>query len=233
MQPKQDSNSYCKIAIDGYSSCGKSTLARALAEQLGILYIDSGAMYRAVSFYLLQGNISVDNHEMVVDKLPFSELFFDNKDKKLAIQYEGRYLDAELRSKAVNDIVSEVSTIPQVRNHLVNIQRILSDQHHVVMDGRDISSVVFPNAQIKVFVTAELGVRAQRRYDEQMEKGRPSTMKEIRQNLEKRDFIDSNRQCAPLVQTEDALVLDNSYLDKTQQLEWMMNVINSSSCTFL
>lgn len=210
------------IAIDGYSSTGKSTLAKDLAVALGLNYIDSGAMYRAVALYALENNL-VHNHEIspeLVNKLSEIKIsfYFNPEEKKSDTLLNGVNVEDKIRSAAVSDIVSEVAAIPEVRRHLVHLQQKMGKSGGVVMDGRDIGSVVFPNAELKIFMTADEAVRIKRRWKEMKDKGMNVSEEEVRQNLLHRDHLDTTRADSPLVKTSDAIVLDNSTLTRTEQL---------------
>ena len=214
------------IAIDGYSSTGKSTLAKALASVLGYTYIDSGAMYRAVTLYALRFgyvNDSVVKVNQLVTKLPEINISFVlTDDSNSEICLNGEKVETEIRGMQVSNCVSQVSAIPQVREMLVAQQQLMGKKKAVVMDGRDIGSVVFPNAELKLFMTASEDIRAQRRYHELIAKGSEVSIEEVKVNLSKRDYIDSHRDTAPLIQTNDAIVLDNSRLSQKEQLDWVV-----------
>lgn len=214
------------IAIDGYSSTGKSTLAKALASVLGYTYIDSGAMYRAVTLYALRFgyvNDSVVKVNQLVTKLPEINISFVlNDDSNSEICLNGEKVETEIRGMQVSKCVSQVSAIPQVREMLVAQQQLMGKNKAVVMDGRDIGSVVFPNAELKLFMTASEDIRAQRRYHELIAKGSEVSIEEVKVNLSKRDYIDSHRDTAPLIQTNDSIVLDNSNLSQKEQLDWVL-----------
>ena len=214
------------IAIDGYSSTGKSTLAKALASVLGYTYIDSGAMYRAVTLYALRCgyvNDSVVKVDQLLTKLPEINISFNlAEDSNSEICLNGEKVESEIRGMEVSNCVSQVSAIPQVREMLVAQQQLMGKKKAVVMDGRDIGSVVFPNAELKLFMTASEDIRALRRYNELIAKGSEVSIEEVKANLSKRDFIDSHRDTAPLIQTNDAIVLDNSHLSQKEQLDWVL-----------
>ena len=214
------------IAIDGYSSTGKSTLAKALASVLGYTYIDSGAMYRAVTLYALRFgyvNDSVVKVNQLVSKLPEINISFVlTDDSNSEICLNGEKVETEIRGMQVSNCVSQVSAIPQVREMLVAQQQLMGKNKAVVMDGRDIGSVVFPNAELKLFMTASEDIRAQRRYHELIAKGSEVSIEEVKVNLSKRDYIDSHRDTAPLIQTNDSIVLDNSNLSQKEQLDWVL-----------
>ena len=214
------------IAIDGYSSTGKSTLAKALASLLGYTYIDSGAMYRAVTLYALRFgyiNDTVIKVNQLVTKLPEINISFVlDDDLNSEICLNGEKVESEIRGMEVSNCVSQVSAIPQVREMLVAQQQLMGKKKAVVMDGRDIGSVVFPNAELKLFMTASEDIRAQRRHNELIAKGSEVSIEEVKANLSKRDYLDSHRDTAPLIQTNDAIVLDNSHLSHKEQLDWVL-----------
>lgn len=215
------------IAIDGYSSCGKSTVAKEVARELGYLYIDSGAMYRAVTLYCLRNNLirneSVDVRglEGHIDKIQIR--FRPNPlTGKNDTWLNGENVEDEIRTPAVADMVSPVAVIGFVREAMVRLQREMGKEKGIVMDGRDIGTVVFPEAELKIFMTASPEIRAQRRYDELKAKGLDVSMEDIMKNIADRDRIDSTREISPLRQAEDALVLDNSHLTREEQLAWVL-----------
>ena len=213
------------IAIDGYSACGKSTLAKALAKALDYSFIDSGAMYRgAALFFYRQGHVSEEimDIEAIERAIPNLDLSFKIQNTKNCLYLNNENIENEIRQVYVVNIVSKVATIKKVRTALVKQQQRMGENGGIVMDGRDIGSVVFPNAQLKIFVTASPEIRAQRRYTELRQKGIPQSLEEVQLNLTKRDHIDSTREESPLVQVQDAIVLDNSKLTKEEQLEWAL-----------
>tara|TARA_Y100000385_G_scaffold291697_1_gene371461 strand:- start:1977 stop:2663 length:687 start_codon:yes stop_codon:yes gene_type:complete len=217
------------IAIDGHSSTGKSTLAKALSKSLGYTYIDSGAMYRAVSLYALNHNF-IENDRLRLDSLisdleniQLSFTKVSNLDSEICLN--GKNVESEIRGMEVSNCVSLISAIPEVRALLVDQQRIMGHNKSLVMDGRDIGSVVFPDAELKLFVTASEQVRAQRRYNELKEKSSVS-LEEIKANLKDRDFRDMNRETAPLIQVSDAILIDNTNLNQAQQLDMVLNMVD-------
>ena len=221
------------IAIDGYSSTGKSTLAKALASVLGYTYIDSGAMYRAVTLYALRSgyiNDSVIKVDHLVAKFPEINISFVlGEDSNSEICLNGENVESEIRGMEVSNCVSQVSAISQVRELLVAQQQLMGKKKAVVMDGRDIGSVVFPNSELKLFMTASEDIRVQRRYNELIDKGSEVSIEEVKANLSKRDYIDSHRDTAPLIQTNDAIVLDNSHLSQKEQLDWVLEKVKQIS----
>jgi CMP/dCMP kinase len=219
------------IAIDGHSSCGKSTLAKSLARELGYVYIDSGAMYRAVTLYALRKGWLTNgqpSREKLISGLPDIEITFqwDEKTEKNTTFLNGENIEDEIRQLVVSQNVSPVSTIAEVRREMVKQQRENGKNKGIVMDGRDIGTVVFPDAELKIFMTASPEIRAQRRYLELKEKGGEVDFNSILQNVEERDTIDSGREVSPLKKAEDALVLDNSNLTREEQLQWSLNRAN-------
>ncbi|MBS1584052.1 MAG: (d)CMP kinase [Bacteroidetes bacterium] len=209
------------IAIDGFSSCGKSTLAKQLAAKLGYNYIDSGAMYRAITLYFLRNGIHVNDHEQILDALSNIHLSFVFNEQR---QQSDIYLNEEdvepyIRDLIVAEKVSEVAAIKEVRSFAVAQQKKMGKKKGIVMDGRDIGTVVFPEAELKVFMTADPDIRVLRRYDELVANNPNITIEEVRHNLELRDYIDSNREESPLRKADDAITLDNSNLTREEQLE--------------
>lgn len=218
------------IAIDGHSSCGKSTLAKSLARELGYIYIDSGAMYRAVTLFALRKgwliNGKPDEREIIknLDKVKI-DFKWDKTTERNTTFLNGEDIEEEIRQMAVSQYVSAVSTIPAVRQEMVKQQRENGKTKGVVMDGRDIGTVVFPDAGLKIFLTALPGIRARRRYLELVEKGIKVDYEEILENVKERDKIDSQRKVSPLKKAEDAFVLDNSYLNREEQLQWALDKV--------
>lgn len=211
------------IAIDGWSSCGKSTLAKALAKKMDYIYVDSGAMYRGVTLHALNnGWVSDQSIEItkIIQSLPSLNIRFEQKaGSNPVLLLNGENVEDEIRSMRVSSHVSKVAAIKEVRAFLVDQQRSMGEEGGVVMDGRDIGSVVFPNAELKIFVTADPEIRAIRRYKELEGSGSSVTLEEVRKNLEERDHLDTTREESPLIQTKDAVVLDNSNLTPSEQLE--------------
>jgi cytidylate kinase len=213
------------ITVDGYSSCGKSTFAKAIAADLGYLYIDSGAMYRAVTLFCLRkGYVSggVADNDKIIRALPEIKITFRiNRDTGFnETLLNGEKVERELRDRAVSDNVSAVSTIAEVRAKLVELQRAIGARGGIVMDGRDIGTVVFPQAELKIFMTASPAVRAKRRYMELVEKGLQADIAAVEKNINERDRIDSSREISPLRQADDAVVLDNSEMTVGEQMVW-------------
>lgn len=215
------------VAVDGHSSCGKSTLSKQLAKHFKYNYIDTGAMYRAVTLFALQNNLienKVVNKELLVsqlDKIKISFCYNENEEKSDTL-LNGVNIEQEIRELTVSNNVSPIATIKEVREAMVKQQQALGIQKGIVMDGRDIGTVVFPNAELKLFMTASSKVRAQRRYDELKAKGSDVSFEEILKNVEERDYIDSNRKESPLMQAANSIVLDNSNLSREEQLKWVI-----------
>ncbi|SFE39185.1 (d)CMP kinase [Thermoflexibacter ruber] len=209
------------IAIDGYSACGKSSTAKAVASILGYSYIDTGAMYRAVTLYFLQNFVSLTNPNEIENALKEIEIEFRHnpKTQKSDTYLNGINVEQEIRQMTVSDKVSEVSAISQVRRFLVAQQQKMGKKKGIVMDGRDIGTVVFPEAELKIFMTAEMTVRAKRRQDELLEKGELVDLEEIIENLKKRDLIDTSRQDSPLRQAEDAQLIDTTAITFEEQVK--------------
>lgn len=219
------------IAIDGYSSTGKSTLAKALAKELAYAYIDTGAMYRAVSLYALRKGYIQDeilNSEALIGDLNKLEITFVlDEQAKSVVCLNGEHVESEIRGMEVSSCVSKVSAIPEVRDLLVAQQQLMGQNGAVVMDGRDIGTVVFPKAELKLFMTASESIRAERRYNELIAKGDTVSLEQVRNNIADRDYADTHRAVAPLVQAKDALVLDNSNLTPEEQLDWVLEKVEA------
>lgn len=215
------------IAIDGYSSCGKSTLARAVACELGYTYIDSGAMYRAVAFYFLQKNIDLEDSKAISRALDEIKIDLKTGREDVRVFLNGQDISEAIRQMPVSNLVSRVSALPEVRHKMVNLQREMGRTGNIVMDGRDIGTVVFPHASLKVFMTADPRIRARRRYDELQARGLRVSIEEVYRNLLHRDREDTTRIESPLVKAADALVLDNSHMTRREQLDWIMEKVKA------
>lgn len=221
------------IAIDGYSSCGKSTLAKALAEELDYIFIDTGAMYRGVTLYALKNGF-IDEEGIAVDGLIDElsnihlEFHLDTETKKPHLYLNHKNVEAEIRAHKISTHVSKIATIKQVREKLVSQQRLMGKQGGVVMDGRDVGSIIFPNAELKLFLTASIEIRTQRRFDELKSKGTEISFEEVQKNLTERDRIDSTRAEGPLIQTDDAIVIDNSNMTPEEQLAYVLKLVKKS-----
>ena len=214
------------IAIDGYSSCGKSTMAKDLAREIGYIYIDSGAMYRTVTLYCLDNGLFTDNgirEEVLRNRLPDIKISFrlNPKTQRPVTLLNGEEVEERIRTMEVSSHVSPVAALGFVREALVKQQKEMGREKGIVMDGRDIGTVVFPDAELKIFVTASAAIRAQRRYDELKAKGQSASYDEILKNVEERDYIDQNREVGPLRKTEDAILLDNSHMTIAEQKQWL------------
>ncbi|MBN2524030.1 MAG: (d)CMP kinase [Bacteroidales bacterium] len=211
------------IAIDGYSSCGKSSYAKLIANELGYLYIDSGAMYRAVSLFALQNKMienGVIDEISLIRNLPKIEISFQTDGNGTYTLLNDENVEKKIRNLDVSSVVSEISKIYEVRERLVQMQRTMGKNKGIVMDGRDIGTIVFPEAEMKIFMTADPKIRAKRRFDELRSKGIPASLLEIESNIEHRDNKDTNREISPLRKAEDALVLDNSRMTFDDQMLW-------------
>lgn len=215
------------IAIDGFSSCGKSTLAKALAKKLNYVFVDSGAMYRAVTLYFLKNKIDLKDKKAILEALQNIKIDLIPLSQGVQIMLNAEDVSAEIRKMEVSAMVSEVSTIKEVRVAMVAQQQELGARRDIIMDGRDIGTTVFPDADLKIFMTASEDVRAQRRLEELQAKGEHVTLEEVKANLAHRDHIDSTREESPLRQANDALVLDNSNLTEEEQLEFVLNHVRS------
>lgn len=221
------------IAIDGFSSCGKSTMAKSLAKEVTYIYIDSGAMYRAVTLYCIQNNLFEGdklNENKLREKIKDIKIEFKlNEKTHLPETYlNGKNVEVEIRTMSVSSKVSIVSALPFVRHAMVALQQEMGRTKGIIMDGRDIGTVVFPDAELKIFVTAAPEIRAQRRLDELRCKGDNITsFDEVLENLKERDYLDQTRTEGPLKQAEDAIVLDNSYMTITEQMQWLLNRFNN------
>lgn len=215
------------IAIDGFSSCGKSTMAKDLAKEIGYIYIDSGAMYRAVTLYSIrngifdaQGNINTDKLKDEMGNIHIS-FKFNPETGRPDTYLNGEKVEDEIRKMEVSSKVSPISAIPFVREALVRQQQDMGKEKGIVMDGRDIGTTVFPDAELKIFVTASAEIRAQRRFDELKAKGENPNYDDILENVKQRDYIDQNREVSPLRKADDAITLDNSHMTISEQKEWL------------
>lgn len=216
------------IAIDGFSSCGKSTMAKDLAREIGYIYVDTGAMYRAVTLFAMRNALFEPDGKVKEEELKrllpnVSIAFKKNTDTGLPETcLNGESVEREIRSLEVSQHVSPVAALPFVREKLVEQQQAMGNEKGIVMDGRDIGTVVFPDAELKIFVTASAEIRAERRFKELQAKGMDANFNDILKNVEQRDYIDTHRETSPLKQADDALVLDNSHLTIAEQKEWLM-----------
>lgn len=218
------------ITLDGYSSCGKSTLARALAQELNYVFIDSGAMYRAITLYFLRNHIDWTNQQAVVDALQEINLQFHyNPNTGSSDMYlNDENVEALIRDMLVSERVSDIAAIKEVREFAVAQQQAMGTKKGIVMDGRDIGTTVFPNAELKLFITADSVVRVERRFKEMLAKNPNITIEEVKDNLEMRDYIDSHREVSPLRKADDAIILDNSNLTREEQLAEALKLAKSA-----
>lgn len=221
------------IAIDGHSSCGKSTMAKDLARELGYTYIDTGAMYRAVTLFAMRkglfaedGTIDTETLQGLMGEVNIAQ---KNIEGKTITFLNGEDVEKEIRSMEVSSHVSPIAAIPFVREKMVEQQRQMGREGGIVMDGRDIGTVVFPNAELKVFVTASAEVRAQRRYLELQQKGMPADYEDILKNVTERDYIDSHRAVSPLRPAEDSVILDNSNITIAEQKQWLLDLVEKNT----
>jgi len=221
------------IAIDGFSACGKSTMAKSLAKEIGYIYIDSGAMYRAVTLYCLKNKLFNDRNEPDIEKLQAEienikiDFKLDNNTRLPITYLNGQNVESEIRTMEVSSKVSQVSAIGFVRHAMVALQQEMGRAKGIIMDGRDIGTVVFPDAELKIFVTASPEIRTQRRLDELRCKGdNETTFEQVFENLKERDYMDQHRADGPLKKANDATELDNSYLSREQQMQWLLNEYN-------
>ena len=219
------------ITIDGWSSCGKSTLAKQLAKKLGYVYIDSGAMYRAITLYFLRNHIDWTDHKQVAEALQniSIEFEFNPKSDQSEILLNDENVEYVIRDLVIAEKVSEVAAIKEVRDFAVAQQQKMGEKKGIVMDGRDIGTVVFPNAELKIFMTADNAVRVERRFKELYEKNPNITIEEVKNNLEMRDYIDSHREVSPLKKADNAIVLDNTSITESEQLSLALKWINEKT----
>ena len=224
------------IAIDGFSSTGKSTLAKQIAAELGYVYVDTGAMYRAVTFFAMQNgyiNVQSFDKQSLINSLPFIKLHFEFN---AALGFGEMFLndvnvESEIRTIEVSGFVSKIAEVSEVRAKLVEQQQQMGKDKGIVMDGRDIGTVVFPNAELKIFMTASPHTRAQRRFEELQQKGQDVSYEAVLQNVEERDHIDTHRDDSPLRKAENAIEIDNSYLTRDQQFEQVLALVNNIAKT--
>lgn len=216
------------ITVDGLSSCGKSTLARQLAKDMGYLYIDSGAMYRAITLYFLRNDIKFSNPAEVKEALENIELAFEYNEQtqRSEMHVNGENVEYIIRDMVVAEKVSEVAAIKEVRTFAVAEQQKMGEQKNIIMDGRDIGTTVFPHAEVKIFMTANESVRVERRFTEMYRKNPNITLEEVKSNIQMRDYIDSNREVSPLRKADDAVVLDNSDLSEEEQLAFAKKLVS-------
>ena len=218
------------IAIDGFSSTGKSTVAKQLAKELGYVYVDTGAMYRAVTLYAMNNSMITENSfdkEALIEKLPSVDLkfIFDENLGFAAIYLNGENVEEEIRKMDVSNNVSKVASVSEVRQKLVSLQKVMGEEKGIVMDGRDIGTVVFPNAELKIFMTASPEERAGRRFKELEEKGDKVSYEEVLKNVVDRDHMDTTREDSPLVMADDAIEIDNSFITKEEQFDIILALV--------
>lgn len=220
------------IAIDGYSSCGKSTMAKNLAKEIGYIYVDTGAMYRSVTLYALRHHLFLEDGTVNVEELrkemPNIHISFkvNAKTGRPDCYLNDELVEKEIRTLEISNHVSPIAAIAFVRKALVEQQQKMGEDKGIVMDGRDIGTTVFPNAELKIFVTADARVRAQRRYEELKEKEMPANFDDILKNVEERDYLDTHREVSPLKKADDAIILDNSNMTIQEQQEWLIGLYN-------
>lgn len=218
------------ITIDGYSSCGKSTLAKQLARELDYVYIDSGAMYRAITLYFIQNRVDWSDHNEVKEALKNIQLEFEYNPLTQAseMHLNGENVELLIREMLVAEKVSEVAAVREVREFAVAQQQKMGQQRGIVMDGRDIGTTVFPHAELKIFMTADAAIRVERRFKELYAKNKGISIHEVKENLELRDYIDTNREISPLRKAKDAIILDNSQLSQDEQLKLVMQWVEDA-----
>lgn len=219
------------ITIDGWSSCGKSTLAKQLAAELGYVYVDSGAMYRAITLYFLRNHIDWTDKDQVKEALKNINLSFsyNEKSQQSEIYLNDENVEYVIRDLVIAEKVSDVAAISAVRKFAVKQQQLLGKNKGIVMDGRDIGTTVFPEAELKIFMTADIAIRVERRFKEMYLKNPNVTIEEVKNNLEMRDYIDSNREVSPLRKAEDAILLDNSNLTMDEQLQFALKLVRQKT----
>jgi cytidylate kinase len=216
------------VTIDGWSSTGKSTLAKQLAKQLAYRHVDSGAMYRAITLYFLRNHIDWTDKKEVIDALKNITLEFivNEKNMQSEIYLNGENVEYLIRDLIISEKVSDIAAIKEIRTFAVKQQHKIGQNKGIVMDGRDIGTVVFPMAEVKIFMTADSSVRVERRYKELLEKNPNITLDEVKNNIEMRDYMDSHREVSPLKKAEDAVELDNTYLTEKEQLDFALKLVN-------
>jgi len=215
------------IAIDGYSSCGKSTLAKRMAKELGYVFVDTGSMYRAVTLYFIRNGVSLNDHHEIEQALQNIELHFKNLDGSNHIFLNEESVEDKIRTLEVSGLVSEVAALSPVRRKMVALQQAMAGHHGIVMDGRDIGTVVFPHADVKIFITADNTIRAQRRLEELKHNNQTANIDDVVNNLAHRDHIDTTRKDSPLRQADDAVLIDNSKLTLDELFDKAMTIVNN------
>ena len=218
------------IAIDGPAGAGKSTIAKQLAKKLGYVYVDTGAMYRAIALYLLREKVKPDDTEAVSNTCTGAEVTLIYQDGEQAVLLNGENVNGFIRTEEVGNMASRASAVPAVRERLLQLQRDLASSENVIMDGRDIGTCVLPNADVKIFLTANSAVRAKRRYEELLAKGTPEAFEKIEKDIIERDARDRNREIAPLRQAEDAYLVDTSDMDIPQVVDTILEICRQKGC---
>ena len=213
-----------KIAIDGPASAGKSTIAKLLSKELGFIYIDTGAMYRALALYLIEHNIDYTNEEMIKKNIDDIEIDIEYKNSEQIVKLNGQNVNKKIRLEKVSDAASKSSIFLCVREKLLNLQRKLANEHNCVMDGRDIASNVIPSANLKIFLTASIDCRANRRYKEYIKKGIKTTLIDTKKEIEERDYRDTNRKINPLIKVDDAILIDTTNMDVDEVLDKILEL---------
>ena len=216
------------VAVDGYSSCGKSTIAKALAKYAGYIYVDTGAMYRAVALFAHRAGLA-EHLEQVVERLQDIHISFVQTPNGQHVTLNGEDVEAEIRTLEIGNLASQVSTIKEVRAFLVAQQQVMGEHKGIVMDGRDIGTVVFPQAELKLFLTASPNVRAERRFKELQAKGENPVFEEVLRDTNDRDYRDTHRAESPLRQAEDAIVVDNSHMTREEQMEYIIEIFDRAT----
>lgn len=214
----------CNIAIDGPAGAGKSTIAKKVAKELSFIYVDTGAMYRAVALYLLNQGIDRDDSKAIADNCQNAEVSIRYENQEQIVILNGENVNSYIRTEEVGNMASKTSANPAVRAHLLNLQRNLAAKNDVVMDGRDIGTVVLPDAQVKIFLTASVETRAKRRYDEYLAKDEPCNLEEIKKDIEIRDHQDMTREISPLRQADDAVLVDSSQMNIEEVVDAILGI---------
>lgn len=212
------------VAIDGPAGAGKSTIAKAVAKALNLIYVDTGAMYRAMALFMVRENVDLQDKSAIIEKCKEADITIRYEDGVQVVLLNGENVNAYLRTEAVGNAASSVSVIPEVRRKLVELQKALAARSDCIMDGRDIGTCVLPNAQLKIYLTADSGVRAKRRYDELVAKGESADLEKIKADIEERDYRDMNRETSPLKQAEDAVLVDSSYMTVEEVIDTIMKL---------
>ncbi len=215
------------VAVDGPAGAGKSTIAKAVAKKLNLIYVDTGAMYRAMALYMIREGVAIDDTEGVIEKCKSADITIQYEDGVQVVLLNGENVNAYLRTEEVGNAASAVSVIPKVREKLVELQKALAENTDCIMDGRDIGTCVLPNAQAKIYLTADSFVRAKRRYEELVAKGVDCDLEAIHADIKERDYRDMNRAASPLRQAEDAVLLDSSYLTVEEVISKMIEICES------